>query len=62
MGTQGVREMKMEITYSRKDGIEIEFDKQMLKLDPVELASVIEEAIQVLQSHQLSLMPNSDHE
>ena len=54
--------MKMEITYSRKDGIEIEFDKQMLKLDPVELASVIEEAIQVLQSHQLSLMPNSDHE
>ena len=53
--------MKIEITYTKKKGVQIEFDKTMLRLSKVELASVIEEAIQELQSHQLSLMPNNDH-
>jgi hypothetical protein len=53
--------MKIEITYTKKIGAQIELDKAMLRLSKLELAAVLEEAIQELQNQQLSLMPNNDH-
>ena len=53
--------MKIEITYTKKKGVQIEMLDVPKKMDDIELASIIEEAIQELQSMQLSLMPNSDH-
>jgi hypothetical protein len=53
--------MKIEITYTKKQGVQIEMLDVPKRMDEIELASIIEEAIQELQSMQLSLMPNNDH-
>lgn len=53
--------MKIEITNSKKNGVQIDFDKPALRLSKDDLASFIDEAIRLLQSQLLSLQPNNDH-
>ena len=53
--------MKIEITYTKKKGVQIELIGVPKRMDDIELASIIEEAIHDLKSMQLSLMPNNDH-
>lgn len=51
--------MKIEITYTKKDGVKVELLEVPKSMDGVEVASIIESAIQELQNMQLSLMPNN---
>lgn len=53
--------MKIEITYTSSKGVQVTLFEQPKGMDEVEVASVIEEAIQELRNLQLSLMPNNDH-
>lgn len=60
LATQGEAKMKIEISYTKKNGVQVELENVKPKLDDIELASVIEDAISKLQNMQLSLMPNND--
>ena len=53
--------MKIEITYTPKKGVQVTLYEQPKKMDDVEAAAIIEEAIQELRNLQLSMMPNNDH-
>ena len=53
--------MKIEITCTKKKGVRVTLLEVPKKMDSVELASIIEEAIAELRSMQIDLMPSMDH-
>ena len=53
--------MKIEITYSKKSDTEVTLVDVPKRMDSVEVASIIEEAIGLLRSMQTDLMPSMDH-
>lgn len=53
--------MKIEITYTKRDGIQFELDKAALRLSKDDLACFLDEAIRELQNQLISLQPNNDH-
>lgn len=53
--------MKIELTYTKRNGVQVELENTRPRLDDGELAAVIEDMIRTLQDMQLSLMPNNDH-
>lgn len=53
--------MKIEITYSKKKGTEVSLIEVPKRMDSVEVASIIEEAIEELRIMQTDLMPSMDH-
>lgn len=53
--------MKIEITYTKKNGVHVTLVDQPKKMGDDEFASIIEDAIQELRNMQLSMMANNDH-
>lgn len=53
--------MKIEITYSKKNGAEVNLIDVPKKMDSVEIAAIIEEAIDALRGLQTNLLPSMDH-
>lgn len=53
--------MKIEITYTKENGVHVTLVDQPKKMGDDEFASIIEDAIQELRNMQLSMMANNDH-
>jgi hypothetical protein len=53
--------MKIEITYTKKNGVHVTLVEQPKKMGDDEFSSIIEDAIQELRNMQLSMMANNDH-
>lgn len=53
--------MKIEITYTKKDGVQISLIDVPKSMDSVEVASIIEDAITELKGMQSDFMPSMDH-
>lgn len=53
--------MKIEITYTKKNGAVVNLIDVPKKMENVEIAAIIEEAIDALRGLQTNLLPSNDH-